>query len=62
MFPGDPRELVRIDMTLSDETFALTDPLPRVDAERVLRDIGQYDMQPAPHARVVAAILRPLVP
>ena len=62
MFPGDPNELVAIDMRFSDETFAVTEPLPRYMAQRALQAIAIFDDQPKPGARVTQAQLVPLVP
>ena len=59
---GDPRELVRIEMRFANETVGFSEPLPRVDANRLIEAIVRTDDQPQPGTRMVWAKLHPLVP
>jgi hypothetical protein len=61
MHAGDPNELVRLDLTFADETWATTEPLARYMAERILRTIGEHDQQPKLGTRVTQGLIRPLV-
>ncbi len=38
---GRPWEPVRLDLVLANETWMVSDPMTRIDAERALRAIGE---------------------
>lgn len=59
MNPGDPNELVRIDAVFTNETWALSKPMLRWEAEMVLDRMVKFDQQPWPGLRVWKAVLVP---
>lgn len=59
--PGDPRELVRLDLVLEGETFLLSDPVPRSIAAETLRMAGEQGVW-IHGRRVTWALIRPEVP
>lgn len=59
--PGDPRELVRLDVVFDNETFQITDPVPRHIAQEAMRLFAEQGM-PVEGKRVVQATIVPLVP
>jgi hypothetical protein len=59
--PGDPRELVRLDLTFDNDTWHITDPVPRHIAEDACRIFGEQAM-PVIGKRVVRALIVPVIP
>lgn len=58
--PGDPRELVRLDVVFHDETWDLSDPVPRHVALETLALFARG--VPVRGRRVVRALIVPEVP
>lgn len=58
--PGDPRELVRLDVVYHDETWDLSDPVPRQIAVDALALFAMG--VPVRGRRVVRALIVPEVP
>ncbi len=61
LYPGDPRELVRLDVRLEGETFLLSDPVPRSIADETCRLAGEQGVW-IYGKRVTWALIRPEVP
>ena len=58
--PGDPREMVRLDVVYHDETWDLTDPVPRQVAVETLALFARG--VPVRGRRVVRALIVPEMP
>lgn len=60
LHPGDPRELVRLDVVYHDETYDLSDPVPRQIA---LDALSLFALGvPVRGRRVIRALIVPEVP
>jgi len=59
--PGDPREIVRLDLVYHDETWEVTDPMTRDQANLACRLFGEQAV-PVRGRRVVRALIVPEVP
>lgn len=61
LHPGDPREIVRLDLVYHDETWEITDPMTRDAANLACRLLGEQAI-PVRGKRVVRALIVPEVP
>jgi hypothetical protein len=61
LLPGDPRELVQLDLVFHDETWMLSDPVPRHIAQDTLRVFAEQAL-PVNGKRVIQALIVPVMP
>jgi hypothetical protein len=59
--PGDPREIVRMEVVFDNETWTTSDPVPRYVAQEAMRLFGEQ-ATPVYGKRVIQALIVPVIP